>query len=132
MSRYDYQVIRDIRHVARKECANYADGICLPENVPCHVINPAYRTIHDGAVDCDWFLLAVLPMYPKLNTEVSHEIFRDEDQAGEGWKECTRCKKPFIPGSNRQRFCADCGKAAKSSRIREKQRRYRQRLKRSA
>lgn len=97
------------------ECANDADGFCMLADRPCHVLNPAYKTIHDGAVDCDHFLLAVLPLDPELNTAVWHEIYRREDQAGEGWKECVRCYKPFIPGSNRQRYCTSCGASAKQA-----------------
>jgi len=93
------------------------------------VLNPAYKTIHDGAVACDYFLLAVLPLDAELNTAILHEVYREEDQAGEGWKECVRCHKPFIPGSNRQRYCASCGEAANQARSREKQRRYRERRK---
>ena len=130
MNTLDKQILRSIKQLARNECANYFNGYCLPEDRPCHVVNPAYQTIHDGAVDCDYFLSAVLPLQPELNTAVWHEIFREEGQAGEGWKECTRCHKPFIPGSNRQRYCANCGIAAKQARSREKQRRYRARQKR--
>ena len=93
------------------------------------MINPAYQTIHDGAVNCDYFLEAVLPMQPELNTAVWHELLREEGQAGEGWKECVCCHRPFLPSSSRQRYCADCGVAAKQTRIREKQRRYRERQK---
>lgn len=93
------------------------------------MISPVYKTIHDGTMNCDYFLRAVLPLQPELNTAVWHELLREEEEAGEGWKECVRCHKPFIPGSNRQRYCADCGAAAKQARSREKQRRYRERQK---
>ncbi len=93
------------------------------------MINPAYQTIHDGAVNCDYFLEAVLPMQPELNTAVWHELLREEGQAGEGWKECVCCHTPFLPGSNRQRYCADCGVAAKQTGSEKKQRRYRERQK---
>lgn len=129
MRKQDQYILRSTKQLARKECANYSDGCCLPEECLCHVINPAYKTIHDGAVDCDCFLSAVLPLQPELNTTVWHEVLRDADQAGDGWKECVLCHKPFIPGSNRQRYCADCGKTAKAIRVREKQRRYRARQK---
>ena len=129
MSQQDTQIMRSVKRLAQKECANYTDGLCLPVDRPCHVLNPAYKTIHDGAIACDYFLLAVLPLDAELNTAVWHEIYRGEDQAGEGWKECVRCHKPFIPGSNRQRYCASCGAAAKQARIREKQRRYWERQK---
>ena len=129
MTKQDNQIIRSAKLLAQKECANYANGTCLPEDHPCNVINPAYKTIYDGALDCDYFLSAVLPLQPELNTAVWHELLREEDQAGEGWKECARCHKPFIPGSNRQRYCTDCGTAAKQARNREKQRRHRERQK---
>ena len=123
------QILRSIKQLAQKECANYFNGVCIPTDKQCHVVNPAYQTVHYGAVDCDYFLSAVLPLQPELNTAVWHEILRDEGQAGEGWKECTCCQKPFIPGSNRQQYCANCGTAMKQARGREKQRRYRARKK---
>ncbi len=129
MSQQDTHIMRSVKQLARKECTNYTNGFCLPANHPCHVLNPAYKTIHDGAVDCDYFLFAVLPLELELNTAVWHEIYREEGQAGEGWKECVCCHKPFIPASNRQRYCASCGASAKQARSREKQRRYRQRKK---
>lgn len=129
MSQQDTHIMRSIKQLARKECANYTNGFCLPANRPCHVLNPAYNTIHDGAVDCDYFLFAILPLDWELNTAVWHEIYRGEDQTGAGWKECVLCHKPFIPGSNQQRYCASCGTSSKQAWSREKQRRYRQRKK---
>ena len=131
MTKQDNHIIRSVKLLTQKECANYANDTCLPEDHPCRVINPAYKTIHDGAVDCDYFLSAVLPLQPELNTGVWHEILREESQTGEGWKACVRCHKPFIPGSNRQRYCAECGAAAKQDGNREKQRRHRERQKKS-
>ena len=129
MNQIENQIQRSIRNLAQKECANYDNGICLPEDRPCHVISPVYKTVYDGAIDCDYFLEAVLPLQPELNTAVWHELFREEDQVSEGWKECARCHKPFLPGSNRQRYCTGCGAAEKQARSREKQRRYRERQK---
>ena len=129
MTKQDNHIIRSVKLLAQKECANYANGTCLPEDHPCHVINPAYKTIHDGAVNCDYFLSTVLPLQPELNTGLWHEILREEDQTGEGWKQCGRCHKPFIPGCNRQHYCAECGAGAKLAGNREKQRRHRQRQK---
>ena len=107
---------------------NILECMTLVGKAPSHY-EGAKTYVSTGAVDCDHFLLAVLPLDPELNTAVWHEIYRREDQAGEGWKECVRCYKPFIPGSNRQRYCTSCGASAKQARIREKQRRYRQRQK---
>ena len=127
--KFDQHIIRGLKQLAQKECANYDNGSCLLEECPCHAIQPAYQTVHDGTGNCDYCIFTVLPQQPELNTAVWHEIFREEGAAGEGWKECVCCHKPFIPGSNRQRYCVDCGAAAKQIRIREKQRRYRERQK---
>ena len=129
MNRLDNQIIRSAKQLAQRECANYANGSCLLDECPCYAVNPAYRTIHDGAISCDYFLKAVQPSDQELSTAVWHEIFREEGAASEGWKVCIRCQKPFIPASNRQRYCASCGAAAKQIRIREKQHRYRERQK---
>ena len=126
MMKQDKEIIRDVRKLATKECANYDNGCCLPEDRPCHVINPSYNSVHDGCVDCDWFIQAVLPLWPELRSAYWHEIFRDECAAGEGWKECKRCGKLFVPGSNRQQYCKECGAAASRASNRERQRRFRQ------
>ena len=122
----DRQIIREAKHLAKKECAGYSEGQCLECDSPCHVIHPVYRTIHDGAINCDWFIRAVLPLQPDLHTAYWHEIFREAGAAGAGWKECLRCRKPFIPGSNRQQYCKNCGAAISRASNRERQRRYRQ------
>ena len=57
MSQQDTWIMRSVKRLTQKECANYADGLCLPVESPCHVLNPAYKTIHDGAIACDYFLL---------------------------------------------------------------------------
>ena len=82
MTKQDNQIIRSAKLLAQKECANYANDTCLPEDHPCYLINPAYKTIHDGAVDCDYFLSTVLPLQPELNTGVWYEILREEGQTG--------------------------------------------------
>ena len=129
MNKLDDQIIRSAKRFAQKECANYANGSCLPDECPCYVVNPAYGTIHEGAIGCDYFLKAVQPADPELNTAVWHDAFQEEGAVGEGWKMCVRCHKPFVPASNRQRYCAACGAEVKKVRSREKQRRYRERLK---
>ncbi len=129
MKQLDNQIIRSAKRLAQRECANYANGSCLLDECSCYAVNPAYGTIHDGAIGCDYFLKAGQPVEQELNTAVWHEIFREEGTAGEGWKVCIRCHKSFIPASNRQRYCAECGTEAKTARSREKQRRYRERRK---
>ena len=38
--------------LAKAECANYYNGLCLTDDGKCHLIGP-YPTIHDGKIDCD-------------------------------------------------------------------------------
>ena len=68
------------------------------------------------------FLPAVAPLQPELDAAIRHEIFRDESAAGEGWKECVRCHQPFLPASNRQKYCPACCETVKRERSRKKQR----------
>ena len=124
--KHDKEIIRDARRLAAKECANLHDGTCLLDDRPCHLINPAYGTVHDGAIECDWFVQAVLPLKPEIHSAYWHEILREEGDACEGWKDCPRCHKPFVPGSNRQQYCADCARENSRARNRERQRRFRQ------
>ena len=127
MMRQDKEIIRSIRKLASKECANWHNGFCLPDDHPCQVINSAYDIVHDGCIDCDWFVQAVLPLDPEIHIAYWHEIFRDEGAVGEGWKECHHCHKPFVPGSNRQQYCKECGAAVTRALNRERQRRFRER-----
>ena len=96
MKHLDNQIIRSAKRLAQRECANYANGSCLSDECPCYAVNPAYGTIHDGAIDCDYFLKAVQPVDQELNIAVWHEIFREEGTAGEGWKVCIRCQGPLF------------------------------------
>ena len=57
----DKQILKSIKALARGECANYDRGNCLLTDERCHLVNPSYESIHDGAIDCDYFLECVLP-----------------------------------------------------------------------
>ena len=122
----DKQLIRQTKQLARKECCNYFDEESIYIDRPCHVINPIYPSIHSGAIGCEYFLSSVLGLQPELYTAIRHRM-EDELCAGTGWKECAFCKKPFLPRSNRQKYCAGCRDLAQRIRVREKQRRYYQR-----
>ena len=122
----DKQLIRQAKQLARQECCNYSDGNCIYTDSTCHAINPMYPSIHSGAIGCEYFLSSVLGLQPELHAAIRHRM-EDELCAGTRWKECAFCKKPFLPGSNRQRYCADCRDLAQRIRVREKQRRYYQR-----
>ena len=123
----DKQVLRRIRRLAETDCANFSKGNCLENDTPCDVTHEQFSSIHNGVIACDYFLVAVLPTDPELCSLILYEILRVDDEAGEGWKQCVRCHKPFIPTCNRQKFCKACGEEAKLARTRLKQRRYRER-----
>ena len=65
----DKQILKSIKALARGECANYDRGNCLLTDERCHLVNPNYESIHDGAIDCDYFLECVLPADWSLNEQ---------------------------------------------------------------
>ena len=95
----DQQILRSIRTLVREECANYRYGYCLETDDRCHVINPDYDTIHDGTLDCDYFLDCVLPADWTLNDLVAYALWYDEDGEDDdlprGMKRCEMCRQPF-------------------------------------
>jgi len=108
---------------------------CALEDRPCYVINPRWPNVHDGAIDCDYFLEAVLPWDKELHKAVWDEISRIEyapwitDEAPPpttAKKHCASCGKPFTPTSPRQKYCAPCGEAKRKHRRAEAERRRRQ------
>ena len=122
------KIIRQCKSLAEKECANYCGRLCLPEHQPCHVINSHYATIHDGAIDCDWFMDAVLPRAAELNKLVWRELLNGTVSAVSVTRKCERCGEPYVPSSPRQKYCVPCGKTIKKQQNREKQRRHNERL----
>ena len=124
MNQTDKQLTEKAKQLARKECANLIDGTCIDYDKPCFLISPKYDSIHDGAIDCDYFLISVLPLQPDLQKAIWNEIFREDGAVSSVMKNCAICGKPFIPTSNRQKFCSDCKLYANRARGREKQRRY--------
>lgn len=124
----DKKIIRQCRSLAEKECANYSDRLCLPEDRTCHVINSQYATIQEGAIDCDWFIKAVLPNSVELNKLVWHELFSGISSKVSDTRKCERCGEPYVPSSPRQKYCVLCGKAVKKLQNREKQRRHNEKL----
>ena len=119
-------LIRQIRTLAHKECCNYIDGTCIYHG-GCAVINPRYPSIHDGAIDCDFFLECVLPIDLELNRTVWSELLREEDMIRPDERICAFCGAAFMPGSSRQQYCPRCKPRHEQLRNRDKQRSYYQR-----
>ena len=80
----------------RRECCNYEDGNCMPldDGNAC-----ACPQMISFSVCCKWFRWSVLPQIGTLEAE----IFRDKDL-----KRCSVCGKPYVPKSNRAKYCPDC------------------------
>lgn len=112
----DTKILARCQTLAQKECCNYSKGNCLEREEKCHLIS-AYPRIHDGALNCDWFLKAVLPQDKELSRIVWHELFREEtlydDIETPAAEEptlrcCVICRNAFLPVTHNQKYCADC------------------------
>ena len=131
----DKELKRRCQALAIKECANYSCKECLDPDLiilpwqktapRCHAVNHLY-SVEEGAISCDFFLFYVLPLDPELNALVWAEINQPakyapwvgsgcESLASPKRKNCIRCKKEFLPGSNRQKYCMSCAKAVEQS-----------------
>lgn len=98
--------------------------MCMQDDCLCHVLHSAY-TIADGGIDCDYYLAAVLPTDAELHDRILAQMYHvqraswvTDDAATTPLQEkkCTRCGKPFVPASNRQKYCIDCSIAAEKKR----------------
>ena len=105
------QIIKSIKALARGECANYQNGMCLETDQRCHLINPRYDSIRDGMIDCDYFLECVLPADWDLNDLVSYALWYGEAEdecLPPDMRRCQDCQQPFVFTNNRQQFCPAC------------------------
>lgn len=123
----DKQLLKQCAAHARAECANLHGKECVVDECRCHLINTKYPTIEEGALDCDWFLLAVLPQDKELSKAVWQQLVGQDGPSRNRGRLCEICRNTFTPTSPRQKYCAACGERAKQRRIREKQQRYNER-----
>ena len=119
----DKNLIRRCKALAAHACANWRDHECLVRDCPCDMIHPRYATIHDGAINCDYFLKSVLPLDKELSRLIWHSILIDEEHAHPNIRFCTSGGSAFVPTSPRQKYCSSCSIERKRQRNREKQRR---------
>ena len=95
--RMNYPQYRKARKLTH-ECCNYCDGNCLllddGEECVC-VQSISYSLL------CKYFRRAVLP----ADKVLCADIYRQRTRT------CERCGKPFAPGSNRQKYCPECGRS---------------------
>ena len=111
----NYQQFRRARRLIREECCNYDNGECflLDEGEGCVCVQSISYTLL-----CKWFRTAVLP----LDKQLEGEILYSKDM-----KPCAVCGKPFLPGSNRAKYCAEC--ARRVERVHATQRKRKERRK---
>ena len=123
----DKSIIRSCKALAERACANFSNRYCLPEDRACHLINTRYPDTHDGAIDCDYFITAVLPSDKELHRLVLSRLFDAGECTPAYTRACVRCGQRYAPASPRQKYCASCGAVMRQQRNREKQRRHRER-----
>ena len=128
----DKRIFRSIKSLVKAECANYDRGKCLETDEKCHIINLRYKTIHDGAIDCDYFLERVLPWDWELADLISYALWVDDDSdspKAPNPRRCGDCGKLFVPGSesSRQIYCKHCSEREKRKKHAQRSRDYRAR-----
>lgn len=102
--------IRDIKSIVKSECANHADGKCVPMEMPCPQLTA------EGGL-CKYFKECVLP----LNPELEHELI------GTGYnKTCKRCGKGFVTKRYNDLYCDFCTGVMRKESQREYARKKRQ------
>ena len=109
MSYRQYRRARKLVH----ECCNYDNGNCiaLDDGEECVCVQSISYSLL-----CKWFRTAVLPLDKPLETAL---LFRED------MKRCA-VGKPFLPGSNRAKYCKPC--TAKVHRKQKKCQRPKRRL----
>ena len=116
----DKQILKSIRVLARGECANYHRGTCLLTDERCHLVNPNCESIHDGAVDCDFFLECMLPADWDLNDLLLYALWYDEEEEEEelpsDMKRCAECQQS---AERLQRLSEDCKALSERSAYKE-------------
>lgn len=93
----------------QKMCVNYQerkDSCLVHGNCVISQLKHDEDSLVKGIFCCKWFHSAVLPNDPGLINSIN-----DMDAAKRSKsKVCKFCKNEFIPNSNRQMFCEECGK----------------------
>ena len=128
----DKSIIRSCKALAERACANFSNRYCLPEDRACHLINTRYPGVHDGAIDCDFFMTAVLPGNKELHRLVLSRLFDADECTPAHTRACARCRQRYVPISPRQKYCNSCSAVMRQQRNREKQRRHRERKRKEA
>ena len=101
------------KKLIRKSCCNFSQGecLCLDNGESCTCAQMITRT-----VVCKWFREAVLPLDPKLHSELV------PIKSG---KMCKTCGKPLYSRSSNIKYCSKCAYEEKKKRDAERKRKRR-------
>lgn len=84
---------KKVSTLIKTQCCNCKGDYCIALDDECmQLLSPEH-------IYCKYFVRAVLPIDENLKIDILK---------AEGYKLCETCKKMFMPGSNRQRFCKKC------------------------
>lgn len=103
---------RRCNRLIKKLCANYQDGNCLPldDGDGCACVQ-----MISISLICKYFRNAVLP----ADKELCADIYKVHTES------CEICGKAFEPKSNRQKYCAECGRKVRRRQKAESERKRR-------
>ena len=96
----------------RASCCNFDDGDCI-------LLGDVCAQIISNSVCCRWFRWAVLPQDAVLENGLIRTAAA---------KRCAVCKRPFIPRSNRAKYCPRCGPVVRRCQKAESERKRRSRV----
>ena len=90
--------LKSVRKLIQTKCCNYDHGHCIRLD---DGIDDRCAQWITKSLNCIWFREAVLP----LNLPLKMEILGPKGVS----KQCHKCGKRFVPGSNSAKYCKTCG-----------------------
>lgn len=109
----NYQQYRMARRLVHS-CCNYDCGNCLLLDDGEECVCPQSITY---SLVCRWFRVAVLPLDAGLCAAL---LYRAD------MKKCALCGTPYLPKSNRAKYCPECAVRMKRAKATERKRKQRQ------
>lgn len=112
IQRMSYQQYRAACRLVHS-CCNYDCGNCMLLDDGEGCVCPQSITY---SIICKWFRAAVLPLDSTLYTAL---LYKGR------MRDCAECGKPFVPKSNRAKYCSECAERERRRKTRDRVRRYR-------
>lgn len=97
LPRMNDEQLKQVRKLIHSRCCNYDNGSCLLFDWSFCNVCPQWISY---SLNCKWFRNAVLPNDKLLCAK----ILNNHKQV----KLCASCGAPFVPGSNRAKYCKKC------------------------